>query len=172
MQLFTRTLPEEIDEPLRLATRKLKLDPSAFPKHYLPWYLASPVVHEGLAYLVNNAGVLTVVDLSAGQVVYQRLLDLDVFQWVNDGAARGQGISPALAGKYLYFFGNNGASLVVQPGRTYRQVAKNKIEGVVMAGHWSERQERFVANPVFDGRRLYLRGEGSLYAIGPREEKR
>ena len=35
----------------------------------------------------------------------------------------------------------------------------------VMAGHWSERQERFVANPVFDGKRLYIRGEGALYAI-------
>ena len=35
-----------------------------------------------------------------------------------------------------------------------------------MAGHWSERQERFVASPVCDGQRLYLRGEAHLYAIG------
>ena len=49
----------------------------------------------------------------------------------------------------------------------YKQVAKNKIESIVMTGHWSQRQERFVANPVFEGNRLYVRGEGNLYAIGP-----
>jgi len=37
---------------------------------------------------------------------------------------------------------------------------------IVRASHWAERQERFIANPVFDGQRLYLRGEGTLYAIG------
>ena len=56
---------------------------------------------------------------------------------------------------------------MIVPGRVYRQIAKNKIESVVMLGHWAERQERFMANPVFDGKRLYLRGEGHLYAIGP-----
>jgi hypothetical protein len=100
--------------------------------------------------------------------VYQKLLDLDVFQAHNEGAARGVGASLALAGGHLYVVGNNGATLVFEPGRTYKQVAKNKIENVVMVGHWAERQERFMANPVFDGKRLYLRGEGGLWAIGPR----
>ena len=61
----------------------------------------------------------------------------------------------------------SGTALVLKPGRVYNQIAKNKIENVVMAGHWAERQERFVASPVFDGNRLYFRGEGTLYAIGP-----
>ncbi|MHB1038053.1 MAG: PQQ-binding-like beta-propeller repeat protein [Pirellulales bacterium] len=134
---------------------------------YLPWHLSSPVIHQGLAYLVNNAGVLTVVDVAAGSVVYQKLLDLDPLQAPNEGAARGVGASPALAGDRLYVLGNNGAVLVIAPGRVYRQLAKNKIESAVMLGHWAERQERFMANPVFDGKRLYLRGEGHLYAIGP-----
>ena len=133
----------------------------------MPWHLSSPVIHQGLAYLLNNAGVLTVVDVSAGKMVYQKMLDLDPLQVHNEGAARGIGVSPALAGKYLYFLGNNGMALVVEPGPVYRQIAKNKIENVVMTNHWSERQERFVASPVFDGGRLYLRGEANLYAIGP-----
>jgi len=62
--------------------------------------------------------------------------------------------------------GNAGTTLVLEPGRTFRQVAKNKIEGLASVGHWGERQERFVCNPVFDGDRLYLRGEANLYAIG------
>jgi outer membrane protein assembly factor BamB len=167
MQLVMQRFPAALTDPLEPSTRELTLDLSGFPTYYLPWHLASPVVHDGLAYLVNNSGVLTVVDVEAGKVVYQKLLDLDTCQAHNEGAARGIGISPALAGRYLYFFGNNGAALVIEPGRVYKQVAKNKIESIVMTGHWSQRQERFVANPVFEGNRLYVRGEGNLYAIGP-----
>jgi outer membrane protein assembly factor BamB len=167
MKLFLHRLPAKLAEPLRLEPRIVDVDTPKFLKHYMPWYLASPVVHEGLAYLLNNAGVLTVVDVAAGRVVYQKLLDLDALQAHNEGPSRGIGVSPALAGKHLYFWGNNGAALVIEPGRVYRQFAKNKIENVVLVGHWSERQERFVANPVFEGKRLYLRGEDGLYAIGP-----
>jgi hypothetical protein len=166
-ELILETLPERLANPLALARRRIPLDLSGYPKHYLPWYLSSPVIHQGLAYLVNNAGVLTVVDVHAGQVVYQRLLDLDPLQAHNEAAARGIGASLALAGGRLYLLGNNGTALVLAPGRAYRQLAKNKIESVVMPGHWGERQERFMANPVCDGRRLYLRGEGHLYALGP-----
>lgn len=164
MQLFMHKLPDTFADPLALETRAVKVE-TPFPKYYMPWHLASPVIHDGLAYLLNNSGVLTVVDVGAGEIVYQKLLDLDHFQWANEGAARGIGISPALGGKHLYLFGNNGAALVIELGRVYRQVAKNKLEHVVQTGHWSERQERFVANPVFDGKRLYIRGEGTLYAI-------
>ena len=57
--------------------------------------------------------------------------------------------------------------MVIEPGRSFKPVAKNKIESLVSVGHWGERQERFVSNPVFDGKYVYLRGEGHLYAIGP-----
>jgi outer membrane protein assembly factor BamB len=168
MQLFIHPLPDALAHPLKLAERAVDVKTAPFPKYYLPWHLSSPVIHDGLAYLVNNTGVLTVVDTEAGQVLYRKLLDLDICQSANEGAARGIGASPALAGKRLYVLGNNGAALVLEPGRTYKQIAKNKIESIVMTGHWAERQERFVANPVFDGPRLYIRGEGNLYAIGPR----
>lgn len=165
-ELVIRTLPDEIAEPLAIKTQRIKIDLSAFPKHYLPWHLSSPLVHEGLAYLLNNAGVLTVIDVENGEVQYQKLLDLDPLQAHNEGAARGHGISPALAGKYIYFVGNNGAALVIEPGRAYKQVSKNKLESVAMVGHWSERQERFVANPVFEDGRIFIRGEEFLYGIG------
>jgi len=164
--LAIRTLPDEVTDPLKLETKRIAIDTSAYPKHYLPWHLSSPLIHEGLAYLMNNAGVLTVLDVQSGQVVYQRLIDLDPLQAHNEGAARGQGTSPALAGKYIYFLGNNGAALVIETGRVFKQVAKNKIENQTMLAHWAERQERFVANPVFEGKRIYIRGEEFLYAIG------
>jgi outer membrane protein assembly factor BamB len=127
--------------------------------------MASPVVLDGLAYLVNNSGVLTVVDVNELKVVYQRMLDVDHFQTANEGPARGVGISPALGGKHLFVFGNNGASVVLEPGRVFKQIAKNKLESLASLGHWGERQERFVSNPVFDGDRLYIRGENHLFAL-------
>ncbi len=166
--LVIRTLPDTFSEPPNVLSQTVVIEMSAFPKHYLPWHLCSPLVHEGLAYMVNNAGVLTVIDVEAGKVVYQRLLDLDVFQAHNEGAARGVGISPALVGKNVLLLGNNAGALVMEPGPRYHPLAKNKIENIVMAGHWSERQERFIANPVAEGNRLYLRGEGGIYAIGAR----
>jgi hypothetical protein len=166
MALNIRTLPERLTDPLVPVAQTVPLDASGFPKHYVAWHIASPLIHEGLAYLLNNAGVLSVLDVETQKVVYQKMLDLDVFQGHNEGPFRGVGTSPVLVGKHIYLIGNSGAALVIEPGRTYRQVAKNKIESVVMLGHWSERQERFIANPVADGGRLFVRGEGYLYAIG------
>ncbi|HVR85419.1 MAG TPA: PQQ-binding-like beta-propeller repeat protein, partial [Planctomycetota bacterium] len=167
MKFFIHELPSSAAEPFKLATRVVSVATPAFPHYYMPWHMSSPIVHDGLAYLLNNAGVLTVVDVAQGKVLYQKMLDLDGFQTSNEGPARGIGISPALGGKYLYVMGNSGATLVLEPGREYKQIAKNKIENLVSVGHWAERQERFVSNPVFDGDRIYLRGEGNLYAIGP-----
>ncbi len=166
MDLSIRTLPVAITDPLPLKPREIPIDLKAFPKHYLPWHLASPLVHEGLAYLLNNAGILTVIDLQTTQVIYQRMLDLDPFQGHNEGASRGIGISPILAGGHIYLLGNNGACVVIEPGRVFKQMAKNKLESIVMLNHWSERQERFIANPVPEGNRLYLRGEEFLYCLG------
>lgn len=165
MKLFIHDLPDAVTGPFKMATRTLSVSTTPFPYYYMPWHMASPVVHEGLAYLLNNSGVLTVVDLAEAKIVYQRMLDLDAFQTSNEGAARGIGISPAIAGGKLFLMGNNGASVVLEPGRAFKQIAKNKIESIASLGHWGERQERFVSNPVFDGDRLYLRGEGHLYAI-------
>jgi len=166
--LSLRTLPDQMADSLDLPAQTFPIDLAGFPTHYLPWHLSSPLIHEGLAYMVNNAGVLTVIDIAAGKTVYRKLLDLDVFQDHNEGAARGVGASPILAGKHLYFLGSSGTTLVIEPGREYRQLAKNKLENVAMLDQWSERQERFVANPVADGNRLLIRGEDGLYAIGPR----
>ena len=167
--LYVLRLPQTAGESVTPEPlTELKISTTNFPYFYLSWHTASPVVHEGLIYLMNNSGLLTVVDEKAGAIVYQRMLDLDHFEGPNEGAARGHGVSPLLAGKRLYFFGNSGAALVLEPGREFKQVAKNKVEGLAVAGSWGERQDRVVANPVADGKRLYYRTESGLYAIGPK----
>ncbi len=159
-------LPTDLTDPLALASVKtLKLDVTHFPTFYNDWFMASPLIHDGLAYCVNNSGVLVVIDVNTMQIVYQRLLDLDHIQTHGEGAGRGIGVSPSLAGGNIYLMGNSGATLVIKPGRTYQELAKNKIESLITRS-WATRTERFVANPTFDGKRLFIRGEKYLYCIG------
>ncbi|MDB6031078.1 MAG: bamB 3, partial [Verrucomicrobiales bacterium] len=165
--LYLLQLPQTATEGMKPAFKhEVKIPTHGFPFYYLGWHIASPLVHQGLVYLMNNAGLLTVVDAQAGSILYQRMLDLDHFETANEGPARGHGISPALAGNYIYFFGNSGAAIVIEPGRKFKQVAKNKIEGLATAGTWGERQDRAVACPFFEGNRIYYRTESALYAIG------
>ncbi len=167
--LYIIQLPDAaVPKMVPIFKSEVKIPTKRFPYYYLGWHIASPLVHEGLVYLMNNAGLLTVIDEKAGKIIYQRMLDLDHFETANEGAARGHGISPALAGKHLYFWGNSGAAVVIEPGREFKQVAKNKIEGLAMPGSWGERQDRSVAFPFFDGDRIYYRTESAIYAIGPK----
>ena len=64
-------------------------------------HTASGLLHEGLLYCLSSFGVLTVVDMAKGEVVYQRRLDLDIFMPYN-GAGNLKGgatASPTLAGR-------------------------------------------------------------------------
>ncbi len=165
-ELFKTTLPAEATDPLKMtAVRQLRMDLRKYPTNYLEWHMCSPLIHDGLAYLVNNTGVLTVVDVEKMEVVYERLLDLDHFQTAHEGAGRGISVSPSLAGGRIYLTGDTGATLVIKPGRKFEQLAKNRIESVFYR-YWGQRHERFVANPAFDGKRMFLRGERYLYCVG------
>ena len=164
-------LPATVSEPFKPEPVKtVKVGTWAYPRFYEAWHNASPLYDEGLLYAVNDDGVLTVVDAEQGEVVYRKLLDADLHIYHNFEAGRGgMGSSPTLAGKYIYLFGNQGTCLVIEPGRTFKQVAKNRMERIVGTGHWWERNEIMESCPVFEGRRLYYRGETHLYCI---EEKK
>jgi hypothetical protein len=75
--------------------------------------------------------------------------------------------SPALVGKHIIIQNNQGTALVLEPGRTYRQVGKNQI-ATQIDRYWPiPAQETLAyAPPVADGNRLYIRGERYLYCIG------
>lgn len=163
---FRSTLPAGESEPLKLdSVRQLKMDLEHYPTNYLAWHMCSPLVHDGLAYLVNNTGVLTVVDVETMKPVYEKLLDLDHFQTAHEGAGRGVSVSPTLAGGRIYLIGTDGTTLVIKPGRAYEPLARNRIESIFYR-YWGLRHERFVACPTFDGTRLFLRGERYLYCMG------
>ena len=130
-------LPIDDAEPKEVWKQKVKGS-----RHY-----ASPVIHHGLVYTISREEKMTVLDAKSGEIVYQRELDL--------GGNKPNSAYPSvtLAGDFLFFSSESGQTIVVQPGREYVEVSRNKLE-------------RFRASPVFRGNRLYIRGLEHLYCIG------
>jgi len=107
-------------------------------------YYASPVIHEGLIYAVTQMSVLSAIDAKTGEVVYEQNLKL----------GRQQAFpSIALAGKLLFISNSDGNTAIIEPGREFREVARNKLEP-------------FRATPVFRGTRMFVRTLKHLYCIG------
>jgi outer membrane protein assembly factor BamB len=146
----------------------VQFDTYKLPHYYEPWFIASPLYHDGLLYCVGNNGNLTVVDMAKGEVLYQRLIDLDIFMPYNGRLLKGGACAcPTLAGKYIYIWGNQGTCLVIEPGRTFKQVARLRIEAPLV-WNGNQRQEATMSNPVFEGDRMYYRSEFNIYCIGPK----
>lgn len=108
------------------------------------YFFSSPIVHEGLIYVVCGNKMFSVLDEKTGKLVYEKRLDL--------GRAR---VYPslALAGDRLFVSGDDGVTLMLEPGREYKEVGRATLE-------------EFRSSPVFVGKRLYIRGYKFLYCIG------
>lgn len=57
---------------------------------------------------------------------------------------------------------------MIEPGRTYKQIARIRIEYLAAEPFASRHQEATISAPIFEGDRMYIRGEGALYCIGPK----
>ena len=155
-------LPSGPDEPFTVQTEgSIHISDMKYPMWHANCSSASPLYHDGLVYGVSDDGVLSVTDAVKHELVYQKLLDADLWTVHSHDPGRGGcAASPTLAGKYIYLFGNRGTCLVIEPGCEYKQVAKNLLRNYPA--------ETTVSCPVSEGRRLYYRGLQYLYCI---EEK-
>lgn len=102
----------------------------------------SAVLHDGLIYAVTTNGMLDVLDASTGEQVYQQRLQIGEIY-----------ASAAVAGEHLFISGTKGATAVLEPGRNYRQVTRNQLEG-------------FGSCPIFAGQKMFVRTNKHLYCIG------
>ena len=114
-------------------------------RHY-----ASAVIHEGLVYAISREEMFAVIDANTGEVVYQRRLDLG-------GETNSAYPSVTVAGDKLFVGSESGTTAVLALGRTYRELARNSVEG-------------YRSSPVFAGERMYLRAFEYLYCFGPRRD--
>ena len=131
--------------------------------------VGSPLSHGGLIYATHSGWgprpypVLLVIDPAGAignQVIYRQRLDMNPsIHYAPDGA--GVAASLSLAGGNIYCVDNRGEWLVFAPGREFKQVAKNVIED-----RYGGREEVTNSTPIFEGGRIYYRGEHNLYCIG------
>jgi len=106
-------------------------------------YYASPVLYEGLLYSINRNGILSVMNASNGELVYEQ----------NTGLKRTIYPSPALIGKHLFLSNDQGKIIIIKPGKTYSVVSENSLEP-------------FRSCPVVYNGKLFIRGLKNLYCIG------
>lgn len=119
-------------------------------------FSGSPLYHDGLIYQASMTGVLICRDAKTGQLVYKQ--ELDCAPRMGYVTTPGMSASLSMAGKYIYATDNTFVTVVFEPGRTFKQVAKNVIEMSGEGQIWSY--------PVFKGSRMYYRGPTFLYCIG------
>ena len=147
-------------------------NPKARGKHESDfWVLASPLWHQNLLYLVgNHEPKLYVFERStngAFQAVWEKPLDFGDDP-VSIQARRyrdGTYCSPAVAGGKLFVTSPFGTTLILEPGRDYKELARNRIDRFQEAHYKPRCHEETCSNLFFDGPRIFYRSEGYLYCI-------
>jgi outer membrane protein assembly factor BamB len=102
---------------------------------------ASPILVDGLIYMLGDDGIATCVDATTGEIVWSKRIG-------GKFAA-----SPIYADGKLYFCNQQGLTAVVKPGREFETLASNTLDDGLMA------------SPAVDGKALFLRTKTHLYRI-------
>jgi len=105
-------------------------------------YISSLVYYEGLLYMAGDVGVITCVDARTGERVWRERLG-SVYT-----------ASPVAADGKIYFASESGETLVLKAGRTAQVLARNSIDG------------RVLASPAIAGGRLFIRTDDHVIAVG------
>lgn len=110
-------------------------------------YVPSPLVVEGLYYLVDDRGIATCFDAETGARVWQKRLGGNFTA------------SPVAGGGKIYFIDEEGTTTVLKPGREFEVLAKNELG------------EPVYASPAIARGDLFIRTHGNLYCIAAPDAK-
>jgi outer membrane protein assembly factor BamB len=105
-------------------------------------YVSSLLYYDGAVYMANDVGVLTAVNASTGERVWQERVD-GVFS-----------ASPIAGGGHVYFVSEGGDTVVVKAGRAPQVVARNALG------------ERAIASPAISNGQIFIRTDRHVFAIG------
>jgi outer membrane protein assembly factor BamB len=127
--------------------------------------VASPLVHEGLAYSVDMMGRVRVCDTATRQLVYEK--DLFFPEVRTPYPTVGSCLSsPVLMGGNIYVTSHTGVTVVFKPGRKFEPVSVNRLELDLNPTQWYEQPESFASSLVTDGEHIFIRGGEYIYCIG------
>ena len=107
--------------------------------------MPTPLIYQGLLYVLANNGVFDAYDLRTGEEVYRQRLE---------PVGSGFSASPVAADGKIYLSSEDGEMFVVAAGREFKQLATNSMGELLMA------------TPALSDGVMYVRTAESLSAIG------
>jgi outer membrane protein assembly factor BamB len=111
-------------------------------------YMPTPLVYDGILYVLANNGVLDAYELRTGEEIYRQRLPL---------VGSGFSASPVAADGKLYLSNEDGEILVIAAGRKYAHLATNSMGELLMA------------TPALSEGVMYVRSAQSLFAVGRKQ---
>ncbi|HJZ97980.1 MAG TPA: PQQ-binding-like beta-propeller repeat protein, partial [Candidatus Solibacter sp.] len=108
-------------------------------------YMPTPLIYNGLVYVLANNGVFDAYKLRTGEEVYRQRLPL---------VGNGFSASPVAADGKVYLSNEDGEILVVAAGSEFKHIATNSMG------------EPLMATPALSDGVMYVRTSASLVAIG------
>jgi len=105
-------------------------------------HIPSMLYHDGLLYNMHEGGVATCMDAKTGDVLWQERV----------GGAHWA--SPVLADGRIHFLSEEGETIIIEPGREYKELARNQLN------------QHTQASIAVSGGRLFIRTAEELWAIG------
>jgi len=134
------------------AIRAVRLDPAArgeVTATHLVWEqrkavptMASFLFTQGLLFTVNDKGIAQCLEAATGKVLWTQRLE-GVFS-----------ASPVLAAGRAYFLSESGETVVIEPTREFKELARNPLG------------EACQASPAVSNGRLFIRTQKHLFCIG------
>lgn len=106
-------------------------------------YYSSPLVHEGLVYLISRDYQMQALDAASGEIAYSEKIK---------GFSGTAYPSLTLAGNVIFVGAEDGNAAFVKPGRTFEEISRTKVDP-------------YRSTPIFDGELCYLRTHEKLRAI-------
>lgn len=108
-------------------------------------YMPTPLIYEGILYVLSNAGLFDAYELATGAEIYR--------QRVEHGGS-GFSASPVAADGRIYLSSEDGDMFVIRAGRTFELLGKHPMG------------EPLMATPAIAGGTMFVRGEKHLFAVG------
>jgi outer membrane protein assembly factor BamB len=106
----------------------------------------SPLLVDDLMYIVDDGGAASCLDAKTGAQVWKSRVT-GTFS-----------ASPLSADGVIWFFSEDGTGTLIQPGREFKELAKNKIDG----------GKECKSTPAIVGKSLFIRTDAALYRIEQR----
>ena len=108
-------------------------------------YMPTPLVYDGILYVLANNGVFDAYEVETGKDIYRQRLE---------PVGSGFSASPVAADGRIYLTGEDGDIIVVAAGREFKKLGSNSMGELVMA------------TPALSDGVMYVRGVSTLFAIG------